>query len=232
MYGAVQRRRTQNCSNASTDRGDVFVDDEELSGAWADVRSFLDNPDGRVTFQIRANLHLLHEALERLGRGLARRSLAGRAGNLDRSPPHSRLPRCGARGPTSVRTAGPRTGSCHFSELGEALWGTCHSRADPRWTPGPPPLPLPCIACVTPIGRLRESSSRLASCHQLRTELPQIRIHLSHVGDVEIGTGPGSHRPDVKHARRADRGLLRSARQRRTGHAPRHLPATATVRGP
>ncbi len=67
VYGTRPAPEDAELLRMLTDRGDVFVDDEELSGAWADVRSFLDNPDGRVTFQIRANLHLLHEALERLG---------------------------------------------------------------------------------------------------------------------------------------------------------------------
>jgi hypothetical protein len=51
-----------------TERADALTGNEELAEMWTDLTSALSSSGGRVTFEIRAYLHSLHEGLERRAR--------------------------------------------------------------------------------------------------------------------------------------------------------------------
>ncbi len=67
IYGTRPASEDAELLRLLTGRADTLTDDEELAEVWTDLTTALSSSDGRVTFQIRANLHLLRGALERTG---------------------------------------------------------------------------------------------------------------------------------------------------------------------
>jgi len=65
IYGTRPASEDAELLGMLTGRAGALRGDEELAAAWLDLRNALTGSDGRVTFEIRAQLHVLHDALER-----------------------------------------------------------------------------------------------------------------------------------------------------------------------
>ncbi|HEY5783216.1 MAG TPA: hypothetical protein VIT65_00400 [Microlunatus sp.] len=67
IYGTRPTSEDAELLGMLTGRADALRGDEEPVPVWLDLRNALTSSDGRVTFEIRAQLHVLHDALERTG---------------------------------------------------------------------------------------------------------------------------------------------------------------------